>query len=120
MEHNRTLFFYSSFLNATLLQLITVDYEYNELISVGSETDNENLSTSLITGGLRLAYNPNIQASLLYQYNSFDEQGRWNVRGSWQFAPLSFIYIVFNETNFRSTQLQNQSLICKITYLKQF
>ncbi len=97
---------------------LTVDYEYNQLRSIGSE--NEDLNTSLVTGGLRLAYDANIQASIFYQYNSFDNQGRWNVRGSWQFAPLSFVYLVFNESNFRYSLDQRQSLISKVTILKQF
>ncbi|MCW5911011.1 MAG: hypothetical protein KIT62_08050 [Cyclobacteriaceae bacterium] len=69
---------------------------------------------------MRLAWDANIQLSLFYQYNSFNEQGRWNVRGSWQFAPLSFLYLVFNETNFINSQERNQSGICKLSYLKQF
>jgi hypothetical protein len=51
---------------------------------------------------------------------SADKQGQWNVRGSWEFAPLSFLYIVFNESDFRETPVKNQSFISKLTYLKQF
>jgi len=97
---------------------LTVDYEYNEFKKVGIELQDEN--TSLITGGLRLALDANIQASVFYQYNSYNEQGRWNVRGSWQFAPLSFLYVVFNDTSFSNTLVQNQFVICKVSYLKQF
>jgi hypothetical protein len=97
---------------------ITAEYEYNDLRRIGEER--KNLHTSLITGGIRLAYNPNILASVFYQYNSFTEQGRWNVRGSWQFAPLSFLYVVFNESVFDRSLAKNQSLICKVSYLKQF
>lgn len=99
---------------------LTLDYEYNELINVGGESGKANEYASLITAGLRLAYNANIQASFFYQFNSFDKQERWNVRGSWQFAPLSFVYIVFNDNGFRNSVVQNQSLICKVTFLKQF
>lgn len=97
---------------------LTLDYEYNDFKSVGIAQQYQ--STSLVTSGLRLAWDANIQASVFYQYNSYNEQGRWNVRASWQFAPLSFLYIVFNETSFNDTPIQNQSAICKITYLKQF
>jgi hypothetical protein len=38
-----------------------------------------------------MAANPRMQVSAFYQYNSFDERGRWNIRGSWEFAPLSFL-----------------------------
>ena len=97
---------------------LTVDYEYNDFKKVGSEVQNKN--TNLVTGSLRLALDANIQASIFYQYNSYNEQGRWNVRGSWQFAPLSFLYVVFNETNFSNSPVQNQSAICKVSYLRQF
>jgi hypothetical protein len=29
--------------------------------------------------------------SAFYQYNSFDKQGRWNIRASWEYLPLSFV-----------------------------
>lgn len=97
---------------------LQINYEYNELAQMG-EAD-EYTDTSLITGELRLAVNPNLLASVFYQYNSFYAQGRWNARASWQFAPLSFLYVVFNESNVRHSPVQQQSLISKITYLKQF
>ena len=96
----------------------SLDYEHNNFKEVGSETETK--STSLITGGLRLALNANVQLSTFYQYNSFNDQGRWNVRGSWQFAPLSFLYVVFNESSFNDSPERSQSLIAKISVLKQF
>ncbi|HYE56381.1 MAG TPA: DUF5916 domain-containing protein, partial [Chitinophagaceae bacterium] len=97
---------------------LSCTYERNHFRDLGLYR--EDLETDLITASLRLAYNPRIQASVFYQYNSFDQQGRWNVRGSWEFAPLSFLYVVFNETSFRNSPVQHQSIINKITYLKQF
>lgn len=96
----------------------TADYEYNDFIEVGLEQESKN--THLITGGLRLAWDANLQLSMFYQYNSFNEQGRWNARGSWQFAPLSFLYVVFNETSFNKSPVESQSVICKVSYLRQF
>ncbi|HEV8283073.1 MAG TPA: DUF5916 domain-containing protein [Chitinophagaceae bacterium] len=96
----------------------TSSYQYIRIRNLGiNKTDRD---ISLTTAGVRLALNPQIQASLFYQYNSFDKQGRWNVRGSWEFAPLSFFYIVFNDNSFSETGNRNQSVISKITYLKQF
>ena len=83
-------------------------------------TTNDNFQSELYTAGLRLAYNPRIQLSGFYQYNTIDSRGRWNIRGSWEFAPLSFLHLVFNENNFKNSPLQNQSFISKLTYLKQF
>lgn len=97
---------------------LSCTYERNNLRDLGK--NKENLTTDLITTSLRLAHNSRIQASLFYQYNSFDQRGRWNARGSWEFAPLSFLYLVFNETSFQNSPVRNQSVISKITYLKQF
>jgi hypothetical protein len=83
---------------------------------------NQNLITDLYTASLRVALNPRVQLSSFYQYNSFDQQGRWNIRFSWEYMPLSFIYVVFNDTQtrvFDPVQSRTQ-LISKITLLKQF
>lgn len=97
---------------------LRADYTRNNFKEVG--VNKQSVKIDLYSGELRLAYNPRIQASLFYQYNSFDNQGRWNARGSWEFAPLSFVYIVFNETDYRNSHLNNRSVINKVTYLKQF
>ncbi|MEM9984905.1 MAG: DUF5916 domain-containing protein, partial [Bacteroidota bacterium] len=75
---------------------LAVDYEYNDLRGLG--VAEEDLETHLVSLGGRFALNPRLQLSLFYQYNSFDQQGRWNVRASWEYQPLSFIYLVFNDT----------------------
>lgn len=99
---------------------ITIDYEYNDLQKVGIEE--KDLKTHLITLGSRFALNPRIQVSAFYQYNSFDEQGRWNIRASWEYQPLSFIYVVFNDTQIDSfaERFREQQVVSKITYIKQF
>ncbi len=81
-----------------------------------------NLSTHLITLGSRFALNPRIQLSAFYQYNSFDEQGRWNVRASWKYQALSFVYVVFNNTqiNELTDTFNEQQVVSKITLVKQF
>lgn len=94
------------------------EYNYNGIRNLGEKQTTTDLH--LLTGELRLAYNPRIRASAFYQYNTATEQGRWNVRGSWEFAPLSFLYVVFNENAFLDSSIRNQSLITKLTYLKQF
>ncbi len=74
----------------------------------------------LISGGIQLAANPWILFSGFYQYNSFDRLARVNLRFSWQFSPLSFLHIVFNENQFSDLQLTDQSTISKLSYMKQF
>lgn len=95
-------------------------WEYNDFSNLGIYKSN--INTHLITTELRLALNPRFLVSGFYQYNSLDRQNRWNVRTSWEFKPLSFLYIIFNERNFTNTlpRTREQSVIGKITYLKQF
>lgn len=96
----------------------TGDYQLNQVRALGINRVNENIS--LWSVGCRLAANPRMQLNGFYQYNSFDQRGRWNLRGSWEFAPLSFLYLVFNDNSFRGSTVNNQSVITKLTYLKQF
>ena len=97
---------------------LTAGYEYNVFAKLGVTSDDFN--TSLYSVGIRLAANPRLQVSSFYQYNSFDYRGRLNVRASWEFAPLSFVYFVFNDQQFQNTSIANQSVITKISYIKQF
>lgn len=96
----------------------SANFEHNNFKNFGANSDD--FKTDLFTAGVRLAANPRLQVSGFYQYNTFDNRGRWNVRGSWELAPLSFLYLVFNESSFRDSPLRNQSFISKLTYLKQF
>jgi len=98
----------------------TVDYEYNNLKRVGE--NKENLDAELVTLGARFALNPRVQLSAFYQNNSLDDQGRWNVRASWEYMPLSFVYLVFNDTQIDGFEdpFQEQQFIGKITFLRQF
>ena len=99
---------------------LTFDYEYTRFREVGAAS--ENLETHLSTVGARFAANPRLQLSTFYQYNTFDEQGRWNIRLSWEYQPLSFLYLVFNNTRIDGfeTPFEEQQVIAKVTFLKQF
>ncbi len=99
---------------------LTVNYELNDITNLGIEK--EDIRTHLTTIGSRFALNPRVQLSAFYQYNTFDEKSRWNIRASWEYQPLSFIYLVFNDTQIDSFEVpfQEQQLIGKITFLKQF
>ncbi len=99
---------------------LNIDYSYNSLIGVG--VNQSDLDINLVSVGSRLALNPRVQLSTFYQYNSLDFQGRWNIRFSWEFQPLSFVYIVFNDSRifYSKEPFQEQQLISKITYIKQF
>lgn len=97
-----------------------MDYEFNDLRGLG--IGSENLQTHLASIGTRFAVNPRLQLSVFYQFNSFDNRGRWNARASWEYRPLSFVYLVLNDTRIINSgdPFQQQQLVSKITYVKQF
>lgn len=97
---------------------LTANYEHNTFSNFG--TKKENFRTDLYSLGLRIAPNPRIQLSSFYQYNTLDSRGQWNIRGSWEFAPLSFLYLVFNKSDYRETPNTTQAFISKISFMKQF
>ncbi|HWA34420.1 MAG TPA: DUF5916 domain-containing protein, partial [Cyclobacteriaceae bacterium] len=105
---------------------LNVNYQYNKFEGLGVEK--ANLTTHLITPEMRLGLNPRVQLITYYQYNTATEKGIVNVRLAWEYRPLTYIYIVYNENRqqvFNSvTQqndvLRNQNAIFKITLLKQF
>ncbi|WP_422355844.1 DUF5916 domain-containing protein [Roseivirga pacifica] len=99
---------------------VNFDYEFIKLRNLGEQS--EDLDTHLTTVGARFALNPRIQLSSFYQHNTFDDQGRWNVRFSWEYQPLSFVYLVFNSNNIDTTDrvYKQDQTIAKVTFLKQF
>ncbi|MEO0899700.1 MAG: DUF5916 domain-containing protein [Bacteroidota bacterium] len=114
----------SAFFNARIAPIPHVNlfgsYEYIDLNRIG--LDEEDLSINVVTIGSRFALNPRLQLSTFYQFNSVDRQGRWNIRASWEYQPLSFVYIVFNDSrsNVNMDPVQEQQLVSKITFVKQF
>lgn len=97
---------------------LTFNYEHTDFSELGDLK--EAFTTELYTCGIRLSWNPRLQFSGFHQYNIFDQQGRWNLRASWEFAPLSFVYLVVNENSFRESPVHTGSFISKISFLKQF
>lgn len=69
----------------------------------------------------RAALNPRLQLTGLFQKSSIINSVNWNVRFAWEFKPLSFFYIVYNNNTFeRASKLNDQQVIVKFSYLKQF
>ena len=74
----------------------------------------------------RFALNPRLQISGIYQKNSLNNAANCNFRFSWEFTPLSYVYLVYNHgaTNVinntvEQTQTENQ-LLAKVSYFRQF
>lgn len=93
-------------------------YQYNTLSNMGKE--HGSVATNLVTATLKLFFTPRVQLSSFYQYNSELKNGRVNERFSWEYKPLSYIYLVFNSNKDNVTGELDQQSIFKISYLKQF
>ncbi len=104
----------------------TADYEFNRLSDLGLERRTE--ETHLIGTELRLALNPRVQLISFLQYNTASERTTLNSRFVWEYQPLSYIYLVFNDNRQDLAgsgtdpmrQLRDQQGIFKVTFLKQF
>lgn len=101
---------------------IAIDFTYNYFLHLG--LSKENVKTFLIAPELRISLNPKVQLTGFYQYNSVSNTGGLNIRFAWEYNPLSFLYIVFNNlktTDNRLTQnaINDNNGILKISYIKQ-
>jgi hypothetical protein len=83
----------------------------------------ETKQVNLLILETRMAINPRMQLIGFYQKNTTDDLKSLNLRLSWEYQPLSFVYLVFNSLNYQgmdSTQQKQQSFLAKLSYLKQF
>ena len=106
---------------------LSMAYEYNRATDLGINGEEE--ESHLFGPELRLALNPRLQFNAFYQYNTVAEQANWNVRFSYEFRPLSYLYLVFNDARYfvndttRRTDPERfatqQQAIVKVTYLRQ-
>ena len=94
-------------------------YEVNRLQSLG--TRDSSFTTHLAGPELRVFLNPRVQWSAFYQYNTAVQRASLNARFSWEFLPLSFLYVVYNDR--QAVQGGNsplaRSLIVKLSWLGQ-
>lgn len=98
-------------------------YTINIFSNLGVE--NSDLTTNLLSTDMRLALNPRVRLNSSYQWNSANEANIWNVRLSWEYQPLSFFFLVFNNNESEGflsepNLFSQRELIGKITFLKQF
>ncbi len=98
-------------------------YQVNFFRNVGSEKFSKDVELLTIDG--RLALNPRLQLIGFYQKNTLGNRDTWNARLSWEFKPLSFLFLVYNSRAYAGTdnpleRQREQTLIGKLTYLRQF
>ena len=93
-------------------------YEHNEFKKLGALAQNK--KTNLYAINSRFALNPRLSVNMFYQYNSLSKASNVNFRMAWEYAPLSYIYLVFNSIDNNNTRRLDQQAIAKFTFLKQF
>jgi hypothetical protein len=99
---------------------LVAEYNRNHFIDVGEPKTNSTVNLFILQG--RFALNPRLQLTGFYQKNSLDHSDSYNIRFSWEYQPLSYIYIIYNRGSFFNLQQVKQTedqAILKISYLKQ-
>lgn len=99
---------------------VTARLGRNHFKNVGAPQATAKVDLYSITG--RFALNPRVQLTGFYQRNSENNSENYNIRFSWEYQPLSFIYLVYNRQGFDAVQkrLTEDHVITKISFLKQF
>lgn len=93
----------------------------NWFVGVGDRQETRAVSLYAVEG--RLALNPRLQLTGFYQHNTETDSRNYNIRLSWEYQPLSFLYVVVNHRGFDG-QLPGQTrtddhAIAKLSYLRQ-
>ena len=97
---------------------LTADYELNRISGLGPM--GQARTTRLIGIGSRFAFNPRLQLSGFLQHNSLTSRDILNARLSWEFRPLSYLYVVYNSSANDEDLIPDytqQQLLIKFTYL---
>lgn len=101
----------------------SVDYNLNQFRDVGLEQENRDVG--LLGVSVVLALNSRLQFSSFYQKETGGGDSQWNARLAWEYRPLSYFYLVYN--NNHSVDFTNpaegtkfEQVIAKLTYLFDF
>jgi hypothetical protein len=99
--------------------VLSVDADVSRLSSIGARDTAR--TTTLVAPEVRFAINPRLLLTTFYQYNTGAQQGTLNARFSWEFSPLSFLYVVWNDRRAiqRGVLPVSESLVIKLVWLRQ-
>src|SRR5579872_617396 len=103
---------------------LTGEFNRNHFEGVGEIKTTTAVNLYILQG--RFALNPRLQLTGIYQKNSLNDANSYNVRLSWEFLPLSYVYLIYNRGTtsvLNDTVVQTQAedhVIAKISYLQQF
>jgi hypothetical protein len=95
-------------------------FNRNHFMNVGEQLTSQTIDLYGVQA--RLALNPRIQLNGFYQKNTANKANNYNIRLSWEYQPLSYIYLVLNHYGFTNIQSKTQAedhAIAKISFLKQ-
>jgi hypothetical protein len=98
----------------------TGEFNRNHFTGVGEPKTNSTVDLYIIQG--RFALNPRLQLVGFYQKNSLNNSQNYNIRFSWEYQPLSYIYFIYNHgavNNLQQLKQTEDHVIAKISYLKQ-
>jgi len=99
---------------------VIAEFNRNHFVDVGASRTTSTVDLRILQG--RFALNPRLQLTGFYQKNSLDHSDSYNLRFSWEYLPLSYLYIIYNHG--RSEALpqvwqSDQHAIVKVSLLKQ-
>jgi hypothetical protein len=122
--YNGLLSSYYVTLKAAPIPYVSFSLSYTREDFSGTGINKAATTTHLLAPLVRLATSPKVQLSAFYQYNTDTRNGSLNARFSWEYSPLSFVYLVYNSVNnFYPTPFgipqQTQNGILKLTFIKQ-
>jgi hypothetical protein len=100
---------------------ILAQFNRNHFINMGELKENKTIDLYIVQG--RFAINPRLQLIGFYQKNSLDQSQSYNIRFSWEYKPLSYVYVIYNHGEakdlLRPVKQSDDHAILKISYLRQ-
>jgi hypothetical protein len=119
--YNGELSYYEGNLRIAPIPNVSFSFNYGQNVFEKVGESDERKSVRLYSVESRLALNPRMQLISFFQKNSSGNRENWNIRFAWEFKPLSFVYLIFNNKTFYTTEKESdQHVIAKVSYLKQF
>ncbi len=100
--------------------------EWNQNYFTRVGIDKTTKTVDLLILQTRLALNPRLQFTGLYQKNTVNNSNAYNLRLAWEFSPLSYVYFIYNRgVNSQLTVPQaitqvEDHIIFKVSYFQQF
>jgi hypothetical protein len=100
---------------------LSADAQVIEIESLGIAAEDK--TTRLYRVNARFAMNPQLQVTGFYQWDDLARRSAWNFRLSWEYRPLSYLYVVYNKNErdglAQSDRFSQDQIVVKATYLFQ-